>query len=43
MIITPLDKYFPSRKYGVVTRKGKVITSPAKRFIEILYEHYDTA
>lgn len=36
----PLDQYFPSRKYGVVTRKGKLLSSPAKRFIELLHEHY---
>lgn len=40
LAIIPLEKYFPSRKYGVVTRKGKIITSPAKRFIEILYDYY---
>lgn len=38
--IIPLEKYFPSRKYGVVTRKGKLISAPSQRFIEILHEHY---
>lgn len=38
--IIPLDQYFPSRKYGVVTRKGKVLSAPAQRFIEILHDHY---
>lgn len=38
--IMPLDKYFPSRKYGVVTRKDKVLSSPAQRFIDILQTHY---
>lgn len=36
----PIDQFFPNRKYGVVTRKGKHISAPAQRFIEILYEHY---
>lgn len=36
----PLDEYFPNRKYGVVTRKGKLLSSPAQRFIEILHEHF---
>jgi len=36
----PLDQYFPNRKYGVVTRKGKPLSSPAQRFIEVLHEHY---
>ncbi len=40
LAITPLDKYFPSRKYGVVVRKGKRLSSPAQRFIKILQEHY---
>lgn len=38
--IIPLEKYFPSRKYGVVTRKDKVLSSPAQRFIDILHAHY---
>ncbi|CAA6823051.1 MAG: LysR family transcriptional regulator [uncultured Thiotrichaceae bacterium] len=38
--IIPLEKYFPSRKYGVVTRKNKVLSSPAQRFIDILHAHY---
>lgn len=34
----PMDKYFPDRAYGVVTRKGKVLSPQAQRFIEILRE-----
>lgn len=40
LAIVPLDKYFPSRKYGVVVRKGKRLSSPAQRFIKILHEQY---
>lgn len=36
----PISNYFPNRKYGVVTRKGKHLSAPAQRFIEILYDHY---
>ena len=41
LAIIPLDKYFPSRKYGVVVRKGKRLSSPAQRFIKILHESFD--
>ncbi len=36
----PIDNLFPERKYGVVSRKSKVLSSPAQSFIEILFEHY---
>jgi len=39
--IVPLDHFFPSRKYGVVIRKEKLISAPAKKFIEILNKHYE--
>jgi len=42
-VTIPLDQYFPDRKYGVVTRKGKILSSPAQRFIEILHENYGQA
>lgn len=38
--IIPIDKIFPDRKYGVVTRKLKVISSPAKCFIDMLHDFY---
>ncbi len=41
--IIPLDKYFPTRKYGVIKRKDHLLSSPAKRFIEVLHEHYGYA
>ncbi|MFT5505231.1 MAG: DNA-binding transcriptional LysR family regulator [Gammaproteobacteria bacterium] len=36
MHIIPVDQYFPRRSYGIVTRKGKFLSAPAKRFIEIM-------
>lgn len=36
----PLDNIFPSRQYGVVTRKQKVLSSPAQSFISILFDYY---
>lgn len=36
LAVIPVDKYFPKRTYGVVLRKGKVLSAQAKRFIEIL-------
>ncbi|MBF0471342.1 MAG: LysR family transcriptional regulator [Gammaproteobacteria bacterium] len=32
----PLGKYFPRRSYGVVVRKGKFLSPPAKKFIELM-------
>ena len=40
MSIIPIDQYFPKRSYGIVTRKGKFLSAPAKRFIEIMNETY---
>ena len=40
MSVIPLDEHFPNRKYGIVIRKGKHLSSPAQRFINILREHY---
>lgn len=36
LAVIPVSKYFPKRTYGVVLRKGKVLSPQAKRFIEIL-------
>ena len=38
--IIPLTQYFPTRSYGIVTRKGKFLSAPAKRFIEMMKECY---
>ena len=40
MSIIPIDQYFPKRSYGVVTRKGKFLSAPAQRFIEIMNESF---
>ena len=40
MTVIPLDKYFPKRSYGIVTRKGKFLSTPAERFIDLMVECY---
>ncbi len=40
MTILPLDKYFPKRSYGIVTRKGKFLSTPAERFIDLMKQCY---
>jgi len=34
--VIPIDRYFPKRSYGIVTRNGKFLSAPAQRFIEIM-------
>jgi DNA-binding transcriptional LysR family regulator len=34
--VRPLGKYFPSRSYGVVLRRGKFLSPAAKRFIDLM-------
>jgi len=34
--VIPLEQYFPTRSYGIVTRKGKFLSAPAKRFIDMM-------
>jgi DNA-binding transcriptional LysR family regulator len=34
--VRPLGKYFPSRSYGVVLRRGKFLSPAAKRFIDMM-------
>jgi DNA-binding transcriptional LysR family regulator len=34
--VLPLGKYFPSRSYGVVLRRGKFLSPAAKRFINMM-------
>ena len=36
MHVIPVGKYFPKRSYGIVTRNGKFLSAPSKRFIEIM-------
>ena len=40
MSIIPIGQYFPKRSYGIVTRKGKFLSAPAKRFIEMMDETF---
>ena len=40
LTVIPLDKYFPKRSYGIVTRKGKFLSTPAERFIDIMNDCY---
>lgn len=42
LTVIPLDKYFPKRSYGIVTRKGKFLSTPAERFIDLMNECYQT-
>jgi DNA-binding transcriptional LysR family regulator len=32
----PMKRYFPTRRYGVVTRRGKFLSPQAQRFLEIM-------
>ncbi len=38
----PLNKYFPTRSYGVVLRRGKFLSPGAKRFIEVMDPEFFT-
>ncbi len=38
LTVLPLGKYFPSRSYGVVLRRGKFLSPAAKRFIDMMGE-----
>ena len=39
----PLGRYFPTRSYGVVLRRGKFLSPAAKRFIAMMDPSFDTA
>ncbi len=36
--VIPVGQFFPRRSYGIVTRKGKFLSAPAERFIEIMHD-----
>lgn len=36
----PLGKYFPTRSYGIVSRRGKFLSPAAVRYIDMLREFY---
>lgn len=40
LTVLPINRYFPSRSYGIVTRKGKFLSAPAKKFIELMTNCY---
>jgi len=41
MHVIPIDQYFPKRSYGIVTRKGKFLSAPAQKFIEIMNDGFE--
>lgn len=41
MHIIPIDQYFPKRSYGIVTRKGKFLSAPSQKFIEIMNDCFE--
>jgi DNA-binding transcriptional LysR family regulator len=38
LAVLPLSKYFPSRTYGLVIRKGKFLSPAAQRFVDLMRE-----
>lgn len=36
LVARPLREYFPSRTYGVLVRKGKSLTGPARAFVDLI-------
>ena len=34
--VIPLEEFFPSRNFGVFTRRGKFLTSPARRLLRLM-------
>ena len=36
----PLDRFFPNRSYGVVMRKRKYLSPPARQFLEMMAPDY---
>jgi len=41
LCVIPVDQYFPKRSYGIVTRKGKFLSSPSQRFIDIMNDYFE--
>jgi DNA-binding transcriptional LysR family regulator len=49
LAMRPLDKFFPARSYGVVMRKGKLLSPQARAFVDLVQpdlfvrrDYYDT-
>ena len=40
LAVKPMDEFFPTRSYGVVTRRGKFLSPQAKRFLELMDENF---
>ena len=40
MAVIEISDYFPHQSYGIVRHKGRFLSEPAKRFIDISQECY---
>ena len=40
LAVYPLDEYFPTRSYGIVSRRGKFLSAAAARYLDMLREYY---
>lgn len=40
LTVKPLGKFFPTRSYGIVSRRGKFLSPAAVRYIDMLREYY---
>lgn len=40
LMVKPLGKFFPTRSYGIVSRRGKFLSPAAVRYIDMLREYY---
>ncbi len=43
LVKRPMNKYFPERSYGIITRRGKFLSPAAKKYIELMREAYAPA
>jgi len=41
--VIPAKEFFPNRTYGVVLRKGRILTPQAKRFVSMLLDRDEMA
>jgi hypothetical protein len=41
--VIPAGEFFPKRTYGVVLRKGRILTPQAKRFVNLLLNARETS
>ncbi|MEN8802744.1 MAG: LysR family transcriptional regulator [Thiogranum sp.] len=40
LAVYALDEYFPTRSYGIVSRRGKFLSAAAARYLDMLREYY---